>query len=378
MIISGVSGVATKTSFALFFLRCLTSHPEILGPSARNLRVLVFNVKGEDLMFLDKPNNQFTDDDGAKWTRLGMEPNPFPSVSFWGPAMERAGKRGDPRHRRAIRRDRSVPVDAPGVHRRWTAAVRVHRDRRMSRQQLTFVAERVLIASYSVRGMRRRRTARMRRVDATRLLSTPTGPSSASPDDQVIETFGDLVEAIAPYLEPDDDFEPDDVDRAAWRVERSRVHATALRRDPTHRSAGACRRKSSRIDRMKEAVTVVDIHGLHDAAQRFVVGALVGRGSSRERGQGTLPALRDRSRRAQQVRAPRGVVSDQRHARGHRATGAFLGHPSDRCTTERRPASTPTCFRTPASGFRDGSMRPKPSGRSTAGCCPRPEPGRGC
>ena len=92
--ISGISGVAAKTSYALFFLRCLTSHPEILGPSARNLRVLVFNVKGEDLLFIDKPNNQFTDDDGAKWTRLGMEPKPFPSVSFWGPAMERPGSEG--------------------------------------------------------------------------------------------------------------------------------------------------------------------------------------------------------------------------------------------------------------------------------------------
>ena len=47
MSISGVSGVATKTSYALFFLRCLTSHPEILGKSCANPLVLVFYVSAK-------------------------------------------------------------------------------------------------------------------------------------------------------------------------------------------------------------------------------------------------------------------------------------------------------------------------------------------
>ena len=74
MSISGISGVATKTSFALFFLRLLTGRPEILGEAAENLRVLVFNVKGEDLLWLDKPNSRFA------------------SGSDGGPAMARAGR----------------------------------------------------------------------------------------------------------------------------------------------------------------------------------------------------------------------------------------------------------------------------------------------
>ena len=57
MSIAGISGVATKTSFALFFLRVLTASPDVVGESAANLRVLVFNVKGEDLLWLDKPNS---------------------------------------------------------------------------------------------------------------------------------------------------------------------------------------------------------------------------------------------------------------------------------------------------------------------------------
>ena len=59
MSIAGISGVATKTSFALFFLRVLTASPDVVGECAANLRVLVFNVKGEDLLWLDKPNSRF-------------------------------------------------------------------------------------------------------------------------------------------------------------------------------------------------------------------------------------------------------------------------------------------------------------------------------
>ena len=55
MSISGMSGVATKTSYALFFLRMLTAAAD---PQLANMRVLVFNTKGEDLLWLDHPNRK--------------------------------------------------------------------------------------------------------------------------------------------------------------------------------------------------------------------------------------------------------------------------------------------------------------------------------
>jgi DNA helicase HerA-like ATPase len=70
--ISGVSGVATKTSFALSFLRSLTAHPEVVGQAASNVRVLVFNVKQEDLLWLDKPNRDLNDEARLQWARLGI------------------------------------------------------------------------------------------------------------------------------------------------------------------------------------------------------------------------------------------------------------------------------------------------------------------
>src|SRR5260370_29515684 len=57
--ISGISGVATKTSYALFLLYMLFETPEgrrLLGASSPQTRALVFNVKGEDLLHLDRPN----------------------------------------------------------------------------------------------------------------------------------------------------------------------------------------------------------------------------------------------------------------------------------------------------------------------------------
>jgi DNA helicase HerA-like ATPase len=47
--------------------------------------------------------------------------------------------------------------------------------------------------------------------------------------------------------------------------------------------------ESRRIDRSREAVTVVDIHQLHDAAQRFVVGALIDEVHGEKEGKGRFP-----------------------------------------------------------------------------------------
>src|SRR4051812_41730261 len=50
--ISGISGVATKTTYATFLLYSLFNSGA-LGDDSLNTRALVFNVKGEDLLFLD-------------------------------------------------------------------------------------------------------------------------------------------------------------------------------------------------------------------------------------------------------------------------------------------------------------------------------------
>ena len=143
MIISGVSGVATKTSYALFFLRCLTSHPEILGDSARNLRVLDLQRERRGPVVPRQAERQF----GGDTPRDGRS-------SAWIPCPSRASRSGPLRSSETEPTASPTPARVegstrsggrPGVHRGWTAPVRLHRGHRL-RQQLTFVAERVLSA----------------------------------------------------------------------------------------------------------------------------------------------------------------------------------------------------------------------------------------
>ena len=70
---------------------CSPGTPAWSARARRNLRVLVFNVKGEDLLWLDKPNRFFDEEAAAGWAALGVEPGPFPSVRFWAPPRRRSG-----------------------------------------------------------------------------------------------------------------------------------------------------------------------------------------------------------------------------------------------------------------------------------------------
>jgi hypothetical protein len=87
--ISGISGVAAKTSYALFLLYMMLESEHgraLLGPAAAQTRALVFNVKGEDLLHLDKPHRGLTDEHREHWAALGIPgPGPFQSADFFVP-----------------------------------------------------------------------------------------------------------------------------------------------------------------------------------------------------------------------------------------------------------------------------------------------------
>lgn len=81
--ISGISGVAAKTSYATFLLKSLLESKA--SEDAHQAKVLLFNVKGEDLFFLDKPNLRLEEEDRALYRRMGLSPEPFGSVAFLAP-----------------------------------------------------------------------------------------------------------------------------------------------------------------------------------------------------------------------------------------------------------------------------------------------------
>jgi DNA helicase HerA-like ATPase len=84
--ISGISGVASKTSYALFLLNSILQKVKTEPVSA-----LIFNVKGEDLFFIDKRNKVF-EQNRERWlplyNRLGLEAKPFEGVKFFAPPKE--------------------------------------------------------------------------------------------------------------------------------------------------------------------------------------------------------------------------------------------------------------------------------------------------
>ena len=90
--ISGISGVATKTSYATFLLHSLFTSGA-LGGEAANTHALVFNVKGEDLLFLDQPNARLKDEDRAVYAKMGLPAESFGSVQILAPVRKGSAER---------------------------------------------------------------------------------------------------------------------------------------------------------------------------------------------------------------------------------------------------------------------------------------------
>jgi hypothetical protein len=79
--ISGVSGLATKTSAVAFLLTSIFEH----FPRARGrVAAVCFNVKGPDLCFLDQAA-QLSEADRAMYQQLKIEPKPFERSRYYAP-----------------------------------------------------------------------------------------------------------------------------------------------------------------------------------------------------------------------------------------------------------------------------------------------------
>ncbi len=79
--ITGVSGLATKTSAVEFLLGSIfQTFPAHKGTVA----ALCFNVKGPDLCFLDQPA-VLSAQDQRQYARLGLTPRPFSTVRYYAP-----------------------------------------------------------------------------------------------------------------------------------------------------------------------------------------------------------------------------------------------------------------------------------------------------
>jgi uncharacterized protein len=260
--ISGISGVATKTSFALFLLHSIF-RSGALGARAVNAKALVFSVKGEDLLFLDQPNVRLDDDLRTEYAGLGLPAEPFASAGFWAPPIP-DDLTGRP----------NVTGRTSGVEAFWWTITEfcagnmlpyVFADAEDERNQYTIVIHQV--------------------ATRLRLDAVPAGGSGAVKiDGDLVTTYEQLVDVIAARLSDEDT-------RSDWAgpvtglgtvnafIRRLRSSLRPLR--PVIRAdlTGTPRRLISTQD---QQVTVVDLHNLHERAQRFVVGVVLAAETARK------------------------------------------------------------------------------------------------
>ncbi len=264
--ISGVSGVATKTTYATFLLHGLFES-QALGARRATSKALIFNVKGEDLLFLDKANARLTDEQRARWDALGLPAGPFGSVAFFAPCRP-----GD----QPIPQTSSRQDGVTGFY--WTlhefclrGYVRyLFADADRDSGQIGDLVE--VVAN------------RLKRAAETTPFHDPEG--NVEVEGVACDSLEDLVTQVERNLVGDDE---DDEGHGRWMASAYRAAAPGtvrafLRRleagarlvQPFVRGAGFGEPESHRI-RFDQQVTVVDLHRLHDRAQRFVVGVLLSR-----------------------------------------------------------------------------------------------------
>jgi DNA helicase HerA-like ATPase len=253
--ISGISGVATKTTYATFILYNLFSS-NVLGPEALNTKAVIYNVKGEDLLFLDRANIALDEQQRERYRKLGLEPGTFNSLEIWAPP-----KRGD---RNAVP-DVATRLDGAVTSFFWT----LHE----------FCQERLLPFLFAdAEDDRQQYTVVIQNVVAKLLQLDATSDGGVVADGHSLRTFSELVEAIETHL-------TDDATQHEWA---GRAIGTGTISAFIRRLAGSVRHvehmiradvsnpAKHRIKRQAQ-VTVIDIHNLNDRAKRFVVGVTLRR-----------------------------------------------------------------------------------------------------
>jgi DNA helicase HerA-like ATPase len=237
--ISGVSGVATKTTYASFLLYGIFNSPGLLGPEKANTHALIFNVKGEDLLFLDKPNTVVKPDVADIYTKLGLPVQPFESVGLYAP----------------VRREQDKMIPDTGTR-----------------------SEGVLAYCWTIEDFCKERYLRFLFADA---------------DDETSHLSA-VIDRVENHLTREDVSRCEDFDDLKDLVELQLTQWAGNAAAGTQMSflrrleAGAARvghlirgkvedPSRHRIDWKKKQITVVDIHSLHDRAKRFVIGVMLKR-----------------------------------------------------------------------------------------------------
>ncbi|MET9225840.1 ATP-binding protein [Lentzea sp. NPDC003310] len=260
--ISGISGVATKTSFALFLLHSILQS-QVVANAHNTVKALVFSVKGEDLLFLDNANSQLDDEQREKYIRLELPAKPFESVGFYAPPTP-----GDLTGRpHVVGRTQGVASFW------WTLA--------------EFCAEELLPYVFADAEDERNQYTMVVHQVANRLRrdAQPAGDDGAVKlNGKLCRTYEDLVDVVVDLVTEEDT-------RAEWAgpaIGAGTVNAFVRRLRSSQRALSELIRgdltgtAARRISTTGQQVTVVDLHNLVERAQRFVVGVVLAAETARK------------------------------------------------------------------------------------------------
>ena len=296
--ISGISGVAAKTSYALFALYMLMETEEgrrLLGRHVAQTKVVIFNVKGEDLLHIDRVNCKFENNAEARemWYALGVnEPRPFQNVALFVPPQRAGGEilAG----RVTSRRDEDYAIYG------WTPLEFVRRGLLQfvfadakEQNQLSFVVDhvRVALVRHAVPSRHHQGAVILRQnpVNTARDFERAASqlgrahPEEAAHDPE-IKDFSDLVDFLVSRFEEES---PD----SSWvpRTASGTNEAFLRRLMAMSRRLGHLVDHRATIPGLERNVNVVDINALHDDAQRFVVGSILDQIWQEKQGTGREP-----------------------------------------------------------------------------------------
>lgn len=91
LMVGGLSGMASKTSFTGVLLRAAVNAG---SPDQDSTAALIFNVKGDDLLYLDEPpaaGYELTDEDHAIYEAMGVPATPFADVTVYAAGLPNGG-----------------------------------------------------------------------------------------------------------------------------------------------------------------------------------------------------------------------------------------------------------------------------------------------
>jgi DNA helicase HerA-like ATPase len=236
----------------------------------------VFNVKGEDLLFLDHSNAMLDERDRDRYRAVGLPVGAFPDLGVFAPPVA-----GDANARPNVA---SRTRDVRSFF--WTVdefcrdglLPFLFADAEDDRQQYTIVVHNI--------------TAQLAQH------AHPRDDGSVTIDGSRVATFRELVDVIESHLDPED---PSSfwggraISSGTVNAFVRRLHASTryiehlVRSRPGNRSAGDV--ASNRVDFESHQVTVVDIHNLHDRAKRFVVGVVLRQAFERKERSGVARPL---------------------------------------------------------------------------------------